>query len=49
VVVFQIYLIAVGQNPSGNDKVKLITQTGNQLREMMPWIGKSKIVNQDTN
>ena len=32
-----------------NDKVKLITQTGNKLREMMPWIGKSKIVNQDKN
>ena len=26
-----------------------ITVTGNNLREMMPWIGKSKIVNQDTN
>jgi ketol-acid reductoisomerase len=32
-----------------NDQVKLITVTGNNLREMMPWIGKSKIVNQDTN
>ena len=32
-----------------NDKVKLITQTGNKLREMMPWIGSNKIVNQDTN
>jgi ketol-acid reductoisomerase len=32
-----------------NDKVKLITQTGNKLREMMPWIGSSKIVNQDKN
>ena len=32
-----------------NDKTKLITQTGNKLREMMPWIGKSKIVNQETN
>jgi len=32
-----------------NDKEKLITKTGNSLREMMPWIGKSKIVNQETN
>jgi len=32
-----------------NDKEKLITQTGNKLREMMPWIGSNKIVNQDTN
>jgi len=31
------------------DKEKLITKTGNSLREMMPWIGKSKIVNQETN
>jgi ketol-acid reductoisomerase len=27
-----------------NDKTKLITQTGNKLREMMPWIGSNKIV-----
>ncbi|MEA2099499.1 MAG: ketol-acid reductoisomerase [Campylobacterota bacterium] len=32
-----------------NDKEKLITKTGNSLREMMPWIGSNKIVNQDTN
>jgi len=32
-----------------NDKEKLITKTGNKLREMMPWIGSNKIVNQDTN
>ncbi|MEA1918495.1 MAG: ketol-acid reductoisomerase [Campylobacterota bacterium] len=32
-----------------NDKVKLITQTGNQLREMMPWIAKNKIVDLDKN
>jgi len=32
-----------------NDKTKLITVTGNKLREMMPWIGSNKIVNQDTN
>jgi ketol-acid reductoisomerase len=31
------------------DQEMLITKTGNSLREMMPWIGKSKIVNQDTN
>ncbi|MCF6243457.1 MAG: ketol-acid reductoisomerase [Sulfurovum sp.] len=31
------------------DKEKLITKTGNQLREMMPWISAGKIVNQDTN
>jgi len=32
-----------------NDKVKLITQTGNKLRDMMPWIGANKIVNTDKN
>ena len=32
-----------------NDQVKLITVTGNNLREMMPWIGSNKIVNQDKN
>jgi len=32
-----------------NDKEKLITKTGNKLREMMPWIGTNKIVDQDTN
>ena len=32
-----------------NDKEKLITKTGNKLREMMPWIGSNKIVNQETN
>jgi len=32
-----------------NDKEKLITKTGNKLREMMPWISANKIVNQETN
>ena len=32
-----------------NDKEKLITKTGNKLREMMPWISANKIVNQDEN
>jgi ketol-acid reductoisomerase len=32
-----------------NDKEKLITKTGNDLREMMPWISAGKIVDQDTN
>jgi len=32
-----------------NDKTKLITITGNKLRDMMPWIGSNKIVNQDKN
>ncbi len=32
-----------------NDKTKLITQTGNKLREMMPWIASNKIVDQETN
>ncbi len=32
-----------------NDKEMLITKTGNQLREMMPWISANKIVNQDKN
>jgi ketol-acid reductoisomerase len=32
-----------------NDKTKLITVTGNNLREMMPWISANKIVNTDTN
>ena len=32
-----------------NDKEKLITKTGNQLREMMPWIAANKIVNTDKN
>jgi ketol-acid reductoisomerase len=31
------------------DQEMLITKTGNQLREMMPWIASNKIVNQDTN
>jgi len=31
------------------DQEMLITKTGNQLREMMPWISANKIVNQDTN
>jgi ketol-acid reductoisomerase len=32
-----------------NDKEKLITKTGNKLREMMPWIKANKIVDQDKN
>jgi len=32
-----------------NDKEKLITQTGNKLRKMMPWISAGKIVDQDKN
>jgi len=32
-----------------NDKEKLITKTGNELREMMPWISANKIVDQDAN
>jgi len=32
-----------------NDKEKLITKTGNKLRDMMPWISANKIVNQDAN
>ncbi|HEY9189492.1 MAG TPA: ketol-acid reductoisomerase [Sulfurovum sp.] len=32
-----------------NDKEKLITQTGNKLRAMMPWISANKIVDQETN
>ncbi len=32
-----------------NDKTKLITVTGNKLREMMPWISAGKIVDQDKN
>ena len=32
-----------------NAKASLIEQTGNKLREMMPWISSSKIVNQDAN
>ena len=32
-----------------NDKTKLITVTGNKLREMMPWISAGKIVDQETN
>ena len=32
-----------------NDKEKLITKTGNKLREMMPWISANKIVDQETN
>jgi ketol-acid reductoisomerase len=32
-----------------NDKTKLITQTGNKLREMMPWIAANKIVDLDKN
>ncbi|MFK5937644.1 MAG: ketol-acid reductoisomerase [Sulfurimonas sp.] len=31
------------------DKEKLITQTGNQLRDMMPWISANKIVDLDKN
>jgi ketol-acid reductoisomerase len=32
-----------------NDKTKLITVTGNKLREMMPWIGSNKIVDTSKN
>jgi len=32
-----------------NDKTKLITQTGNKLREMMPWISAGKIVDTSKN
>ena len=32
-----------------NDKEMLITKTGNQLREMMPWIAKGKIVDTSKN
>ena len=32
-----------------NDAEKLITKTGNQLREMMPWIAKGKIVDTTKN
>ncbi|MCP4970006.1 MAG: ketol-acid reductoisomerase [Arcobacter sp.] len=32
-----------------NAKASLIEQTGDKLREMMPWISSSKIVNQDKN
>jgi len=32
-----------------NDKEKLITKTGNKLRDMMPWISAGKIVDQDKN
>mgnify|MGYP000557256135 FL=1 len=32
-----------------NAKASLIEKTGNNLREMMPWISSSKIVNQDKN
>ncbi len=32
-----------------NDKTKLITVTGNKLREMMPWISANKIVNTTKN
>jgi ketol-acid reductoisomerase len=32
-----------------NAKASLIEQTGNNLREMMPWIGSNKIVQQDKN
>ena len=32
-----------------NAKASLIEQTGNKLREMMPWISSSKIVDQDKN
>jgi ketol-acid reductoisomerase len=32
-----------------NDKTKLITLTGNKLREMMPWIGSNKIVDTSKN
>ena len=32
-----------------NAKLSLIEQTGDKLREMMPWISSSKIVNQDKN
>ena len=32
-----------------NDKEKLITQTGNKLRDMMPWISAGKIVDTSKN
>jgi ketol-acid reductoisomerase len=32
-----------------NDQVKLITVTGNKLREMMPWISAGKIVDTSKN
>jgi ketol-acid reductoisomerase len=32
-----------------NAKASLIEQTGNNLREMMPWIAKNKIIDQDKN
>ena len=32
-----------------NDKEKLITKTGNKLREMMPWISKGKLVDTSKN
>ena len=32
-----------------NAETSLITKTGKDLREMMPWIGKNKIVDQDKN
>ncbi|MEA1983814.1 MAG: ketol-acid reductoisomerase, partial [Campylobacterota bacterium] len=32
-----------------NDKTKLITVTGNKLREMMPWISAGKIVDTSKN
>ena len=32
-----------------NAKASLIEQTGNSLREMMPWIAKNKLVDQSKN
>jgi len=32
-----------------NTEASLISKTGKDLREMMPWIGKNKIVDQDKN
>ena len=32
-----------------NDKTSLINRTGEDLREMMPWISKSKIIKKDEN
>jgi ketol-acid reductoisomerase len=32
-----------------NDQTKLITVTGNKLREMMPWISAGKIVDTSKN
>jgi ketol-acid reductoisomerase len=32
-----------------NARASLIEQTGRNLRDMMPWIGSNKIVQQDKN